>query len=85
MSKTINISLPKALSEQIRYQVKEGGYASISEYIRVAIRSFLKTSSGFSPGAEEEILRLSQASTKKDLKFDSKKQSVSQFLEQITK
>lgn len=85
MVQTINISLPKTLSKQIRTQVKEGGYVSISEFIREAVRNSLKTSAAFSPEAEKEILKIAKSPTKSDLKFDTDKTSVGQMFEKIEK
>jgi putative addiction module CopG family antidote len=41
MNNTINISLPKGLSELANQQVKAGYYSSISEVIRDALRKML--------------------------------------------
>jgi putative addiction module CopG family antidote len=41
MNNTINISLPKALSDLANQQVKAGYYSSISEVIRDALRKML--------------------------------------------
>lgn len=36
--KTINISLPDSFADKITQEVKKGGFASVSEYIRSLIR-----------------------------------------------
>jgi len=41
MNNTINISLPKALSDLANQQVQAGYYSSISEVIRDALRKML--------------------------------------------
>ena len=38
----INISLPHALAEEVRAEVKREGYASVSEYFRYLIREHRK-------------------------------------------
>jgi putative addiction module CopG family antidote len=38
MRTIVNISLPKEMAEEIKRDVKEGGYASTSEYIRELLR-----------------------------------------------
>lgn len=40
MRNIINISLPASMVEEVRNEVKKGGYASVSEYIRHIIRSY---------------------------------------------
>lgn len=35
---TMNISLPEALREYVEQQVAEGGYSSVSEYMRELVR-----------------------------------------------
>jgi len=85
MIQTINISLPKTLSKQIRAEVENGGYVSTSEFIREAVRNFLKTSTAFSKEAQEEILQASKIPLEKDLKFNSHKTSTSQMFEKIGK
>jgi len=41
MNQTINISLPKNLTDLIKEQVTDGYYSSVSEVIRDALRHFL--------------------------------------------
>ena len=41
MNQTINISLPKTLSNLAKQQVKKGYYSSFSEVVRDALRQFL--------------------------------------------
>lgn len=45
MNQTINISLPKNLTDLARSQVKNGYYSSVSEVMRDALRRFLFTPS----------------------------------------
>ena len=40
MRSIINISLPKAMADQIKHEVKQGGYASTSEFIRALMREY---------------------------------------------
>ena len=40
MRHIINISLPKSMADSIKQEVKEEGFASISEYIRHIIRLY---------------------------------------------
>lgn len=83
MTHTINISLPDNLSKQIRLQVKNGGYNSVSEFIREASRNLIRVNSSFSPEAEKTILSVSKNPVKNDLKFDSQKQNVSEMFAKI--
>ena len=85
MTQTINISLPKTLSDQIREQVKSGRYVSISEYIRDAVRNFLGSSTAFSQKAEDEILKIAKTPYKNDLKFDTGKTTIDKAFEKIEK
>lgn len=41
MNKTINVSIPKTLTDLAEEQVKAGYYSSISEVVRDALRRFL--------------------------------------------
>lgn len=83
---TINISLPTALNEQISSQVKAGNYASVSEFIREAVRKLLGISpTVFLPEAEEEILKISQSAPARDLVFDSGKVSVKKMFTKLRK
>lgn len=45
MRKILNISLPEELAEEIRKEVKNGGFASISEFVRVALRVYREEAS----------------------------------------
>jgi len=36
----MNISLPASLAEEVRTEVSEGGYASVSEFIRKLVRDW---------------------------------------------
>ncbi|OGD54405.1 hypothetical protein A3J78_00075 [Candidatus Beckwithbacteria bacterium RBG_13_35_6] len=83
MTQTINISLPKQLFDQIRTQVNEGGYVSISEFIRESVRNLLKASTAFSTQAEEEILKISKTKINKDKKFDSEKTTVAEMFNKL--
>jgi len=60
MNTTINISLPKSMYEDARSEVKRARYASISEFIRHALRSALYPSgltvNGFTPEFEDVVL-----------------------------
>lgn len=38
MRTIINISVPEIMKKQIEYEVKAGGYASVSEFFRTVIR-----------------------------------------------
>lgn len=40
MRNIINISLPASMVQSVREEVKSGGFASISEYIRHVIRAY---------------------------------------------
>ena len=83
---TINISLPAALNEQISSQVKAGNYASVSEFIREAVRKLLGISpTAFLPEAEEEILKISQISPAHDLAFDTGKTPLKKIFTKLRK
>ena len=41
-TKTLNISLPKELRDLVVREVEAGGYGSVSEYIREAVRASLR-------------------------------------------
>ena len=84
MTKTMNISVPKNLADQVQFQVKLGEYVSVSEFIREAIRDLLRKKQGFASEAEKEILKISQSPTKPDYKFDSKKTNANQMLKSIS-
>ena len=84
MTQTINISLPESLSMQIRKQVKAGGYVSVSEFIREAVRNLIRSSTDFTPQAQKEILKIAKTSLKKDLKFDTEKTPVRQIFKEIS-
>ena len=85
MIQTINISLPKNLSDQIRSEVKKRGYVSVSEFIREAVRNYLHASTSFSEKAEKEIIKIAKSSSKKDIGFNSQKTSVPKMFEKIEK
>lgn len=38
MRTIINISVPASVKEEVEYEVKSGGYASVSEFFRALIR-----------------------------------------------
>jgi len=40
MRQIINISLPKSMADTLKQEVKEGGFASVSEFIRHVIRLY---------------------------------------------
>jgi len=83
---TINISLPETLAKQINYQVKNGNYASVSEFIREATRKLLGiTPTNFLPQAEEEILKISRTNPSADLVFDTRKTSVKKMFSRLKK
>lgn len=52
---TMNIALPQAMKQFVQDQVKQGGYSSVSEYIRDLIRSDQKGKAR--EALEAEILR----------------------------
>lgn len=41
-AKTLNISLPEGLRDLVVREVAEGGYGSVSEYVREAVREALR-------------------------------------------
>lgn len=42
MRMIINISVPASVKEEVEYEVKSGGYASVSEFFRALIREHKK-------------------------------------------
>jgi len=40
MRKILNISLPKSMADTVKQEVKQGGFASASEFIRHMIREY---------------------------------------------
>lgn len=44
MNQTINVSIPKALTDLAKQQVKAGYYASVSEVVRTALRNLFTES-----------------------------------------
>jgi Arc/MetJ-type ribon-helix-helix transcriptional regulator len=42
MRQILNISLPKEMADDIRNDVKDGGFSSVSEFIRAAVRIYLR-------------------------------------------
>ncbi len=84
--RTLNISLPQSLAQQVSWQVKTGNYASVSEFIREAVRKLLGINpTTFSKEAEEEILKVSQISPSKDFVFDSSKTPAKKMFSQLKK
>jgi len=76
MNQTINVSLPKNLTDLARAQVKAGMYSSLSEVIRDAMRRMLNprpkiTVNGFTEEFENEVLAASESPQDKDLVFES--------------
>ncbi|MFA6158647.1 MAG: ribbon-helix-helix domain-containing protein [Candidatus Paceibacterota bacterium] len=63
MRKILNISLPEELAEEIRREVKDGGFASVSEFIRAALRVY----------REEIILRREHRELRVHKEFQKKK------------
>ena len=70
---TINISLPTSLLNSAREESKKYGFASISEYIRQAIRSSVYgirddglTINGFTPEFEDLVLEAENEPSKND-------------------
>lgn len=64
---TINISLPVKMYNDAKSAVNLRGYASISEFIRDALRDVLYpavTENGFTPEFEEEVLRAAKEADK---------------------
>jgi len=41
-AKTLNISLPKELRDLVVREVEAGGYGSVSEYVRMAVKDSLR-------------------------------------------
>lgn len=67
---TINITLPIPLKKAVEERVKSGLYASVSEFIRQAVRKLLFSvdeipyGSPFSPDATKEILKAEREALK---------------------
>jgi metal-responsive CopG/Arc/MetJ family transcriptional regulator len=88
---TINISLPTSLLNSAREESKKYGFASISEYIRQAIRSSVYgirkdglTINGFTPEFEEMALKNSKSSAKNDILLETDDDFEKHFLGQKT-
>ncbi len=43
MRSIMNISLPVSLADEVKTAVSEGGYASVSEFIRMLVRDWKRT------------------------------------------
>lgn len=72
---TINISLPKLLYNGAKKRMVLEGYASISEYIRDAIREKKPsqiTVNGFTPEFEAEVLKAAAEPRKNDIAWNGK-------------
>lgn len=72
---TINISLPKTMYEDAKKAIAAKRYASVSEFIRDALRDVLYprvTVNGFTPEFEERVLKASKSPKKDDLVWDGK-------------
>lgn len=84
--RTLNISLPQSLAQQVNWQVQTGNYASVSEFIREAVRKLLGiTPTTFAKEAEEEILKISKTSPTQDFVFDSSKIPVKKMFTKLKK
>lgn len=46
MRAIVNISLPKSLEKEVEKQVKEGKFASRSEFFRAAVKTYLNIQTG---------------------------------------
>lgn len=42
MRSILNISLPNSLAEMVREEVRDGGYASVSEFVRELLREWYR-------------------------------------------
>lgn len=75
MNTTINISLPRSILQDAKKHMARRGYASISEFIRAAIRKELYpelTENGFTPEFEAQVLKAAAEPRKYDVVWDGK-------------
>lgn len=75
ITKTINISLPESMLSDAKKALSLRGYASISEFIRDALRDVLYpklTENGFTPEFEKEILEAAKEPIEDSVKWDGK-------------
>lgn len=86
MNRTINISLPKALLNAVRAERKRFGFASVSEYIRQALRSYIYgldkkglTINGFTPEFEEMVLKAEKEPIKNDIVLETDEDVINYF------
>lgn len=72
---TINISLPKTMYEDAKKAMTTKRYASVSEFIRDALRDVLYprvSINGFTPEFEDLVLKASKSPKKHDRVWDGK-------------
>ena len=75
MNTTINISLPKSILDDAKKYMARRGFASLSEFIRAAIRREVYpeiTENGFTPEFEAEVLKSAAQPRKNDIVWDGK-------------
>lgn len=84
---TINISLPTSLLKIAKSESRKFGFASVSEYIRQAIRNFVYgigknglTVNGFTPEFEEMVLEAANEPIKNDIVLKTNKDIDNYFL-----
>lgn len=68
MREVINISLPKTMADQIRAEVKNNDYASVSEFMRHLIRSWNTQKLALELEADRKEFKKGKAKELKSLK-----------------
>lgn len=84
---TINISLPKKMYEDVKHAVKAKQYASVSEFMRDALRKILYpeiTENGFTKEFEDEVLRISATSSENDTVLE-KEEDIHRYFAKLDK
>lgn len=80
---TVNISLPKSMYEDARKALSARGYASISEFVRDAMRGILYpqlTENGFAPEFEQKVLEAAKEPEDNDIELRTDKEVKDYFL-----
>lgn len=83
MLTTINISLPSEMYAKAKQALPRRGYASISEFIRAALRDILYTQPDeeeFSPEFTAQVLKAAKSSRKNDIVLKTEKDIDNFFL-----
>ncbi|MBI3120197.1 MAG: ribbon-helix-helix protein, CopG family [Candidatus Kerfeldbacteria bacterium] len=68
MRDVINISLPKALTKEVRKAVRGGRYASTSEFFRAVLRDWLEEKMYSSIQQSEQEIRVGKAKKLRSLR-----------------